>query len=36
MKFETPAGANVIDRGKHIGHATDRIEGKLKTTGTAP
>ncbi|OHT18663.1 aldehyde oxidoreductase molybdenum-binding subunit PaoC [Edaphosphingomonas haloaromaticamans] len=36
MKFETPAGANPIDRGKVVGRPLDRIDGKLKTTGTAP
>ena len=36
MKFDTPATTNPIDRSKVIGKATDRIEGPLKTTGTAP
>jgi xanthine dehydrogenase YagR molybdenum-binding subunit len=36
MKFETPAGRNPIDQLKVIGKATDRIDGPLKTTGTAP
>lgn len=35
MKFDTPAGKNPIDRQKVVGKATPRIEGKLKTTGTA-
>src|SRR5687768_16414413 len=35
MKFDTPAGKNAIDRQKVIGKPTPRIEGKLKTTGTA-
>lgn len=35
MKFETPAGTNPIDQLKVIGKPTDRIEGPLKTTGTA-
>lgn len=35
MKFDTPAGTNPIDQLKVIGKATDRIEGPLKTTGTA-
>jgi xanthine dehydrogenase YagR molybdenum-binding subunit len=35
MKFDTPASSNPIDQLKIIGHATDRIDGKLKTTGTA-
>lgn len=36
MKFDTPAGPNPIDRLKVVGQATDRIDGKYKTTGTAP
>lgn len=36
MKFDTPAGTNPIDRMKVIGKPIDRIEGPLKTTGTAP
>jgi xanthine dehydrogenase YagR molybdenum-binding subunit len=36
MKFQTPAGTNPIDRLKVVGKPTDRIEGPLKTTGTAP
>ena len=36
MKFETPAGTNPIDRMKSVGRAHDRIDGPLKTTGTAP
>jgi xanthine dehydrogenase YagR molybdenum-binding subunit len=36
MKFETPAGRNPIDQLKVVGRATDRIDGPLKTTGTAP
>ncbi len=36
MKFEHPAAINPIDQLKVIGKATDRIEGPLKTTGTAP
>jgi xanthine dehydrogenase YagR molybdenum-binding subunit len=36
MKFDTPAGQNPIDQLKVVGQATDRIEGKYKTTGTAP
>lgn len=35
MKFETPASTNPIDQMKVIGQPKDRIEGKLKTTGTA-
>jgi xanthine dehydrogenase YagR molybdenum-binding subunit len=36
MKFDTPATTNPIDRSKVVGKATDRIDGPLKTTGTAP
>ena len=36
MKFDTPAGQNPIDQLKVVGKATDRIDGKFKTTGTAP
>ena len=36
MKFDTPAGANPIDQLKVVGQPTDRIDGPLKTTGTAP
>jgi xanthine dehydrogenase YagR molybdenum-binding subunit len=36
MKFDTPAGANPIDQLKVVGRPTDRIDGPLKTTGTAP
>ncbi|WP_373991333.1 aldehyde oxidoreductase molybdenum-binding subunit PaoC [Duganella sp. BuS-21] len=36
MKFTTPATTNPIDQLKVIGHATDRIDGPFKTTGTAP
>lgn len=36
MKFDTPATTNPIDRLKVVGRATDRIDGPLKTTGTAP
>lgn len=35
MKFDTPASTNPIDQLKVIGKPIDRIEGKLKTTGTA-
>ena len=35
MKFETPAGTNPIDQLKVIGKPTVRIDGPLKTTGTA-
>src|SRR5476651_2456193 len=36
MKCDTPATTNPIDQLKVIGKPTDRIEGPLKTTGTAP
>jgi xanthine dehydrogenase YagR molybdenum-binding subunit len=36
MKFDTPATVNPIDQLKVIGKPTDRIDGKFKTTGTAP
>jgi xanthine dehydrogenase YagR molybdenum-binding subunit len=36
MKFDTPAGHNPIDQMKVVGRPTDRIDGKYKTTGTAP
>ena len=36
MKFDTPATDNPIDRLKIIGKPTDRIDGPLKTSGTAP
>src|SRR3954453_6989288 len=36
MKFDTPATTKPIDRLKVIGQPTDRIDGSLKTTGTAP
>ena len=36
MKFDTPALRNPIDRLKVVGKATTRIDGPLKTTGTAP
>ena len=35
MKFDTPATTNPIDQMKVVGKAADRIEGPLKTTGTA-
>lgn len=35
MKFDTPATSNPIDQLKVIGKSTDRIDGPLKTTGTA-
>ena len=36
MKFDTPATTNPIDQLKVIGKPVDRIDGPLKTTGTAP
>ena len=36
MKFDTPATTNPIDQLKVIGKPFDRIDGPLKTTGTAP
>ena len=36
MKFSTPATTNPIDQLKVVGRPTDRIDGPLKTTGTAP
>ncbi len=35
MKFETLAGSNPTDKRKVVGKPVDRIEGPLKTTGTA-
>src|SRR5690606_8043575 len=36
MKFDQPATTNPIDQLKVVGQPADRIDGKLKTTGTAP
>jgi xanthine dehydrogenase YagR molybdenum-binding subunit len=36
MRFDTPAITNPIDQLKVIGKPADRIDGPLKTTGTAP
>jgi xanthine dehydrogenase YagR molybdenum-binding subunit len=36
MKFDAPATKNPIDQMKVVGKATDRIDGPMKTTGTAP
>ncbi|MCL8380539.1 aldehyde oxidoreductase molybdenum-binding subunit PaoC [Xanthobacter aminoxidans] len=36
MKFDTPAADNPIDQLKIIGQPVSRIDGPLKTTGTAP
>ncbi|MEO8012497.1 MAG: xanthine dehydrogenase family protein molybdopterin-binding subunit, partial [Dokdonella sp.] len=35
MKFDTPASTNPIDQLKVVGQPLDRIDGPLKTTGTA-
>jgi xanthine dehydrogenase YagR molybdenum-binding subunit len=36
MKFDTPATRNPIDQLKIVGRPTARIDGPMKTTGTAP
>src|SRR6187431_2819913 len=36
MKFETPATTNPIDQLKIVGQPVSRIDGPLKSTGTAP
>lgn len=36
MKFDKPASTNSIDQMKIVGQSTDRIDGPLKVTGTAP
>src|SRR5688572_26787243 len=36
MKFDQPATKNVIDQLKVVGQPVDRVDGPLKTTGTAP
>ncbi len=36
MKFLTPATTNPIDQLKVVGRPLDRVDGKLKTTGSAP
>jgi xanthine dehydrogenase YagR molybdenum-binding subunit len=36
MKFDTPATVNPIDQLKVVGKPVDRVDGPLKTTGTAP
>src|SRR3954453_15350119 len=35
MRFDAPATTNAIDQLRVIGKATDRIDGPLKTTGSA-
>ena len=36
MEFSAPAGTNLFDSAKIVGKSTPRIDGPLKTTGTAP
>lgn len=36
MEFNAPASTNLFDEPKIVGKATPRIDGPLKTTGTAP
>ena len=36
MEFNEPAGPNLFDQAKIVGQSTPRIDGPLKTTGTAP
>ncbi|SNS33795.1 xanthine dehydrogenase YagR molybdenum-binding subunit [Sphingomonas laterariae] len=36
MEFNAPAGPNLFDKARIVGKPTPRIEGPLKTTGTAP
>ena len=36
MDFNAPASTNLFDRAKILGKSTPRIDGPLKTTGTAP
>ena len=36
MKFDTPADTNPIDQLRIVGKSTPRIDGALKTTGSAP
>lgn len=36
MKFDRPAGHNPIDQLRVVGKPIERIDGRLKTTGTAP
>ena len=36
MKFNDPASTNPIDQLKVVGQPIDRVDGPLKTTGTAP
>ncbi|MBX3593469.1 aldehyde oxidoreductase molybdenum-binding subunit PaoC [Sphingomonas sp.] len=36
MQFDAPAGTNLFDNARIVGKPTPRIDGPLKTTGTAP
>ncbi|WP_019994489.1 aldehyde oxidoreductase molybdenum-binding subunit PaoC [Aureimonas ureilytica] len=36
MKFDTPAGTNPIDKLRVVGQPHERIDGRMKVTGTAP
>jgi xanthine dehydrogenase YagR molybdenum-binding subunit len=36
MRFDSPAKENPIDELRVVGQPTDRIDGRLKTTGSAP
>lgn len=36
MEFDAPAQQNLFDRSKVVGKPTQRIDGPLKTTGSAP
>ncbi|RIY01376.1 xanthine dehydrogenase family protein molybdopterin-binding subunit [Aureimonas flava] len=36
MKFDTPADTNPIDRLRVVGQPHERIDGRMKVTGTAP
>lgn len=36
MEFNAPAGPNLFDKASIVGKSTPRIDGPLKTTGTAP
>ena len=36
MEFNAPEGSNLFDTAKVVGKSTPRIDGPLKTTGTAP
>ncbi|ORM60941.1 xanthine dehydrogenase [Pantoea rodasii] len=36
MKFDKPAGSNPVDKLRYVGRPFDRIDGPMKTTGSAP